>query len=74
MDWWRYEAWVSDLIARSEKVYSCYEAGPTGFALHRRLTELGRTQNIVVAQPLDSQGKGSEQRQERYAAIGSAIR
>ena len=25
----------------AEVVYSCYEAGPTGFWLHRRLTEMG---------------------------------
>jgi transposase len=57
MDWSRYQSWVRDLIARSEKVYSCYEAGPTGFALHRQLSELG-AQNIVVAPTrLDNQGK-----------------
>jgi transposase len=57
MDWSRCHTWVRDLIARSEKVYSCYEAGPTGFALHRQLSELG-AQNIVVAPArLDNQGK-----------------
>ncbi|MCU0772394.1 MAG: IS110 family transposase [Verrucomicrobia bacterium] len=49
--------WVAQLVARSEKVYSCYEAGPTGFALHRQLTELG-VENIVVAPTcLDEQGR-----------------
>jgi len=50
-------AWVAQLVAQSEKVYSCYEAGPTGFSLHRQLTELG-VENIVVAPScLDEQGK-----------------
>ncbi len=50
-------AWVAQLVAQSEKVYSCYEAGPTGFALHRQLTRLG-VENIVVAPTcLDEHGK-----------------
>jgi len=57
MDWWKYELWVGDLIGRSQKVHSCYEAGPTGFSLHRKLSELG-AENIVVAPTrLDNQGK-----------------
>jgi transposase len=49
--------WVRQLVAQSEKVYSCYEAGPTGFSLHRQLTGLG-VENIVVAPSrLDEQGK-----------------
>ena len=39
---------VAQLVAQSEKVYSCYEAGPTGFSLHRQLTELG-VENIVIS-------------------------
>lgn len=50
--------WVAQLVAQSEKVYSCYEAGPTGFALHRQLTELG-VENIVIAPTcLDEHGRG----------------
>ncbi len=52
-----YLQWVAELVAQSEKVYSCYEAGPTGFALHRQLTGLG-VENIVIAPTrLDEQGK-----------------
>ncbi|MBI3357231.1 MAG: transposase [Nitrospirae bacterium] len=48
---------VKELVAQSEKVYSCYEAGPTGFSLHRQLTELG-VENIVIAPSrLDEQGR-----------------
>jgi len=50
-------SWVKQLAAQAQKVYSCYEAGPTGFALHRELTELG-VENIVVAPTrLDEQGR-----------------
>ena len=49
--------WVAELVAQSQKVYSCYEAGPTGFSLHRQLTQLG-VENIVIAPTrLDEQGK-----------------
>ena len=48
---------VKQLVGQSQKVYSCYEAGPTGFALHRQLTELG-VENVVIAPTrLDEQGK-----------------
>jgi transposase len=49
--------WMEELAAQSRKVYSCYEAGPTGFSLHRQLTRLG-VENIVIAPArLDEQGK-----------------
>lgn len=40
--------WVAGYVQRGCKVYSCYEAGPCGYGLHRRLTALGVT-NYVVA-------------------------
>jgi len=51
------QVWVEKFIPDCEKVYSCHEAGPTGFALHRKLTDLG-AENIVVAPTrLDNQGR-----------------
>lgn len=48
---------VEELVGRSDKVYSCYEAGPTGFWLHRKLTSMG-VENIVIAPTcLDERGK-----------------
>jgi transposase len=49
--------WVAQLVAQSEKVYSCYEAGPTGFSLHRQLTGLGVENIVIVPSRLDEQGK-----------------
>lgn len=50
-------AWMKELVARSQKVHSCYEAGPTGFALHRQLVARG-VENVVIApRCLDEQGK-----------------
>lgn len=41
----------------AEVVYSCYEAGPTGFWLHRRLTEMGVRNLVVVPGNLDAYGR-----------------
>lgn len=49
--------WVAELVTQSEKVYSCYEAGPTGFSLHRQLTALGVENIVIVPSRLDEQGK-----------------
>ena len=40
-------AFVHRQLAEAQAVYSCYEAGPFGYVLHRRLTALG-VHNLVV--------------------------
>jgi len=74
----KFPVWVKSQLAQSDAVCSCYEAGPFGFVLHRRLSELG-VKNLVV-QPvcLDEQHKGVNhdksdarelvQRLDRYVA------
>ena len=37
-------AWAKKQVGLAKEVISCYEAGPTGFWLHRKLTGLGVTQ------------------------------
>jgi transposase len=39
--------WVRTQLAQADKVYSCYEAGPFGFVLHRQLTALG-VENLIM--------------------------
>ena len=39
--------WVRTQLRQADKVYSCYEAGPFGFVLHRQLMALG-VQNLIV--------------------------
>jgi len=50
--------WVKTQLSLAQSVYSCYEAGPFGYVLHRQLTHLGV--NNVVIQPvcLDEHYKG----------------
>ena len=49
--------WVQELVAQSQKVHSCYEAGPTGFALHRQLTALGVENRVIAPRRLDEEGR-----------------
>lgn len=50
--------WVEKQIQRGYGVVSCYEAGPTGYWLHRELTRLGVTNYVVCPTALDSRSKG----------------
>jgi transposase len=51
-------AWVSKPVALAQEVISCYEAGPTGFWLHRKLTALGVTNCVVCPTRLDERHQG----------------
>ncbi len=50
--------WIKAQSKAGDQIYSCYEAGPTGYGLHRRLTELGVRNEVVCPTKLDSRGKG----------------
>lgn len=47
---------VARLAAKYRKLFFCYEAGPTGYGLHRLLTTLGH-ECIVVAPSLTRAGR-----------------
>ncbi len=78
----KFREWVKTQVKLADRVYSCYEAGPFGYGLHRELVALG-VQNVVV-QPccLDerhtgvnhdkSDAKELAQRLDRYAAGNQA--
>ena len=48
---------VADHIARGHVVYTCYEAGPCGYGLHRKLTALGAINLVVAPQRWDERGQ-----------------
>lgn len=50
--------WMEKQLHVAQRVVSCYEAGPTGFWLHRKLAELGGTNYVVCPTCLDSRKKG----------------
>jgi transposase len=39
---------VANLSRQYERLHFCYEAGPTGYGLHRQLTELGHVCDVVA--------------------------
>ena len=48
---------VEEHLARGEKVYTCYEAGPCGYGLHRALIALGAIDYVVAPQRWDLSGR-----------------
>jgi transposase len=54
----KFLTWVSKLVSEGHEVVSCYEAGPTGYWLHRELEKRGVRNYVVCPTRLDSRGKG----------------
>jgi len=51
-------AWVQKQQSQAKEVISCYEAGPTGFWLHRKLTACGVRNYVVCPTRLDERHHG----------------
>jgi transposase len=49
--------WAKKQRALALQVYSCYEAGPFGYALHRKLKEWGITNYVIRPRDWDEYGK-----------------
>ena len=49
--------WAKKQTALARQVYSCYEAGPFGYSLHRKLKELGITNYVIRPRDWDEYGK-----------------
>jgi transposase len=49
--------WVAKQLTLAEKVFTCYEAGPFGYSLHRKLETLGTTNYVVRPRDWDEYGK-----------------
>jgi len=39
--------WAQALSTQCDELHSCYEAGPFGYTLHRRLTQMGVTNHVI---------------------------
>ena len=50
-------AWVAKQVQQADVVHCCYEAGPFGFVLHRRLVGLGVKNLVVRPRNWDEYGK-----------------
>ena len=49
--------WVAKQITLAEKVFTCYEAGPFGYTLHRKLEKMGAVNYVVRPRDWDEYGK-----------------
>ena len=49
--------WVAKQITLADKVFTCYEAGPFGYSLHRKLQKMGATNYVVRPRDWDEYGK-----------------
>lgn len=49
--------WVAKQMTLAEKVFTCYEAGPFGYSLHRKLEKMGATNYVVRPRDWDEYGK-----------------
>lgn len=50
-------AWAAKQVQQADVVHCCYEAGPFGFSLHRRLVRLGLKSLVVRPRNWDEYGK-----------------
>ena len=62
---------IKRLASRHSRLHFCYEAGPTGYGLHRLITELGHS-CIVVAPSLIPVRAGDRVKTNRRDAVGLA--
>jgi transposase len=63
--------WIAKLAAKHSKLTFCYEAGPTGYGLHRLIESLGH-RNIVVAPSLIPKKAGDHVKTNRRDALNLA--
>lgn len=49
--------WAAKQLTLAEKVSTCYEAGPFGYSLHRKLEKMGLTNYVVRPREWDEYGK-----------------
>ena len=49
--------WCARQLTQAEKVFTCYEAGPFGYTLHRKLERMGITNYVVRPRDWDEYGR-----------------
>ena len=62
---------VAKLIGKYHDLHFCYEAGPTGYGLHRQLTDLGQ-KCVVIAPSLIPKRPGERVKTNRRDAVSLA--
>ena len=62
-------AWAKKQTQLADEVHCCYEAGPFGFVLHKRLVALGVKSLVVRPRNWDEYSKKPRSRYRRLAAL-----
>jgi transposase len=63
---------VVRLAAKHGKLHFCYEAGPTGYGLHRLITEMGHACSVVAPSLIIPRKPGDRVKTNRRDALGLA--
>lgn len=66
-------AWVAKQVQLADVVHCCYEAGPFGFVLHRRLVRLGVKNLVVRPRNWDEYGKKVKTDRRDALALASCL-
>jgi transposase len=66
-------AWCAKQLTLAEKVYTCYEAGPFGYTLHRALEKMGVVNYVVRPRNWDEYGKKVKTDQRDAAALADCL-
>jgi len=65
--------WLEKKLAEGFAIATCYEAGPLGYVLHRKLTELGITNHVIRPRNWDDHSKRVKTDRTDARALLSAL-
>lgn len=65
--------WLAKKLAEGFAIVTCYEAGPLGYVLHRKLTELGITNHVIRPRNWDDHAKRVKTDRSDARALLSAL-
>jgi transposase len=65
--------WIGKKLEEGFSIVSCYEAGPLGYVLHRKLTELGVTNYVIRPRNWDDQSRRVKTDRSDARSILSAL-
>ena len=68
-----FEGWISKKVAEGWSLFSCYEAGASGYWLHRELEVMGVKNLVVAPKALDLSGKKQKSDKRDSAQLLDAL-
>src|ERR1035441_7791281 len=65
--------WCAKQLRQAEQVFTCYEAGPFGYTLHRKLERMGLTNYVVRPRDWDEYGRKVKTDQRDATALADCL-